>query len=265
MINKIISTGLSGAEQAALDVAIKVDIPHGGWIPKGRNTEGSAPPEKYRLREMPESSDHEYREKNILDSDGTLVVSRGQPAGEAAQTQQMAEEHSHPCLHVDLNTANDFVTAQAISAWITENRIQILNVVGQGYSQDTSIYNTTAKIFETVLYFDMMGFSLVAADQISRPMPKAVNDAADTIIYKLPLKDKTTLANMTQEGLASLHPSLGNFIKNNFGLRGTNQELIESCQSISGKENIQEDEAVSVIVYEVWMRLRKTHRLRVVK
>jgi len=36
MIQKIISGGQTGADQAALDVAIKLDIPHGGWIPKGR-------------------------------------------------------------------------------------------------------------------------------------------------------------------------------------------------------------------------------------
>ncbi len=39
MIKKIISGGQTGADQAALDVAIKLGIPHGGWIPKGRLTE----------------------------------------------------------------------------------------------------------------------------------------------------------------------------------------------------------------------------------
>jgi hypothetical protein len=37
MIKKIISGGQTGADQAALDVVIKLDIPHGGWIPKGHN------------------------------------------------------------------------------------------------------------------------------------------------------------------------------------------------------------------------------------
>jgi len=39
MISKIISGGQTGADQAALDAAIKLGIPHGGWIPKGRLTE----------------------------------------------------------------------------------------------------------------------------------------------------------------------------------------------------------------------------------
>ena len=38
-LRKIISGGQTGANKAALDVAIKLGIPHGGWIPKGRPTE----------------------------------------------------------------------------------------------------------------------------------------------------------------------------------------------------------------------------------
>ena len=146
-------------ERAALDVAIKVDIPHGGWTPKGRKTQDSVLSEKYRLKEMLDSGNLEHIEKNIQASDGTLIISKGPLAGEAALTQKMAERLSRPCLHVELNISNDFAIAQSISAWITENRIEILNIAGQGLNNDPILYNATAKIFETVLYFDMMGFS----------------------------------------------------------------------------------------------------------
>ena len=39
MIKKIISGGQTGADRAALDTAIKLGIPHGGWIPKGHKAE----------------------------------------------------------------------------------------------------------------------------------------------------------------------------------------------------------------------------------
>jgi len=39
MIKKIISGGQTGAGRAALDVALRLGIPHGGWIPKGRIAE----------------------------------------------------------------------------------------------------------------------------------------------------------------------------------------------------------------------------------
>ena len=39
MIKKIVSGGQTGADRAALEVALKFNIPHGGWILKGRKTE----------------------------------------------------------------------------------------------------------------------------------------------------------------------------------------------------------------------------------
>ena len=49
MIKKIISGGQTGADLAALDTAIKLRIPHGGWIPKDRITEEGPLPDKYQL------------------------------------------------------------------------------------------------------------------------------------------------------------------------------------------------------------------------
>lgn len=65
MIKKIISGGQTGAARAALDAAIRLGIPHGGWIPKGRITEKGPLPEKYRLQEMPTDSCPARTEQNV--------------------------------------------------------------------------------------------------------------------------------------------------------------------------------------------------------
>ncbi len=266
MINKIISAGLVDVEQAALDVAIKIDIPHGGWLPNGYEKENHSLLEKYKLKEMPASSEFEHTEKNVLDSEGTLVISRGSLTGEIAQLQNMTEKRNRPFLHVDLDTSSDFLVSQTISAWISKNKINILYVTGPDARKDSELYRTTTKIFETVLYLDMMGFSLYTIDQMSRGLtPQTVDDASDLVISKLTLKDKTAIANMNPEDLFSLHPSLGEFIKENFGLEGKNKKLIESCLLDSGKITIQEDDAAQIIIEDIWMKLSKTHRLRVVK
>jgi len=49
MIKKIVSGDQTGADRAAPDVALKFNIPHGGWIPKGRKTEDGTLPDIYRL------------------------------------------------------------------------------------------------------------------------------------------------------------------------------------------------------------------------
>jgi len=52
-VEKIISGGQTGADRAALDIAIEFSVPHGGWVPKGRKAEDGTAPDKYNLREMP--------------------------------------------------------------------------------------------------------------------------------------------------------------------------------------------------------------------
>ncbi len=63
--------------QAALDAARKLNIAHGGWIPKGRKTENGPLPVKYNLKEMGTTSYPKRTEQNIFDSDGTLIITFG--------------------------------------------------------------------------------------------------------------------------------------------------------------------------------------------
>jgi hypothetical protein len=77
LLKKIISAGQTGADRAALDVAIKLHIPHGGWVPKGRIAADGQLPEKYELQGMPTDSNPARTEQNVIDSDGTLIISHG--------------------------------------------------------------------------------------------------------------------------------------------------------------------------------------------
>jgi hypothetical protein len=49
MIKKIISGDQTGAERAVLDVAIQLNIPHRGQVPKGRMAENGRVPDCYHL------------------------------------------------------------------------------------------------------------------------------------------------------------------------------------------------------------------------
>ena len=63
MLKKIISGGQTGADRAALDVAIELGIPHGGCISKGRKTEEGSLPDTYDMQEMPTES---YPDRTVL-------------------------------------------------------------------------------------------------------------------------------------------------------------------------------------------------------
>jgi hypothetical protein len=130
MIKKIISGGQTGADRAALDTAIKLKIPHGGWIPKGRKAEDGQLPDKYELLEMPTESYPKRTEQNVIDSDGTLIICRGKPTGGSDYTREMALKHKKYILHIDLNLTTSYGAASLILSWSNLHRIEVLNVAG---------------------------------------------------------------------------------------------------------------------------------------
>ena len=151
MIKKIISGGQTGVDRAALDIAIELNIPHGGWIPKGRKTEDGILPDKYQLKEMPTTSYPKRTEKNILDSDGTLIICHGKLTGGSALTRKMAKKHGRPWVHVDMDVFSVPDAARTIKSWIDQNNVRILNVAGSRASKDPEIYKTTVEILKTAL------------------------------------------------------------------------------------------------------------------
>ena len=126
MIKQIISGGQTGADRAALDVAIKFIIPHGGWIPKGRITEEGPLPYKYKLQEMSTSSYPVRTEKNVIDSNGTLIISHGELTGGSAYTRKMAMKHGKPWYHANLNKLPTFQAAMIIEDWISKYGIRFV-------------------------------------------------------------------------------------------------------------------------------------------
>jgi len=151
MITKIISGGQTGADRAALDSAIKHGIPHGGWIPKGRLAKDGSLSVKYKLKEMPTSSYPAQTEQNVIDSDGTLIISRGKRGGGADLTQKLAIKHGRPWLHIDLNQKKDHTDAAAkIKEWIVQEEIEVIHVAGPRASKDPHIYNKVMEILELV-------------------------------------------------------------------------------------------------------------------
>ena len=150
-IKKIISGSQTGADRAALDAAIKMGVDHGGWIPKGRKTEDGVLPDKYQIQEMPTTSYPKRTEKNILDSDGTLILSYGKLTGGSALTRKLAKKHSKPWVHVDLDKLPLPDAVGIVKTWIVQYNIEVLNVAGPRASKSPSIYDETVKILERVI------------------------------------------------------------------------------------------------------------------
>jgi hypothetical protein len=143
-----VSGGQTGVDRAALDTAIALGIAHGGWCPAGRRAEDGRIPERYQLTET-DSADYEARtERNVLESDGTLVLARGTPVAGTALTGALARRHRRPLLVVDLAAAPDPAAAKR---WIARHRIAVLNVAGPRESMQPGIHRDAAAYLRAVL------------------------------------------------------------------------------------------------------------------
>ncbi len=148
LIDKIISGGQTGVDRAALDIAIKHNIAHGGWCPRGRIAEDGTIDERYNLTET-DSREYACRTKwNVRDSDGSLILNSGRLAGGTAVTVSVARRYNKHCHSISLDKTTD--VSDAIE-WISRHNIRILNIAGPRESKQPGIYKEAYQLLESLL------------------------------------------------------------------------------------------------------------------
>jgi hypothetical protein len=148
---KIISGGQTGVDRAALDFALKYNIPCGGWCPKGRLAEDGRIPEKYPLNETTTTNCNERTEKNISDSDGTLIIHSNRIDYGTKLTMDLCSEYNKPLLVIDLN--NDVLINRLIN-WIQIHHINIINIAGPRENNSPGIYEKTFDLLNCIFEGD---------------------------------------------------------------------------------------------------------------
>ncbi len=149
-LKRIISGGQTGADRAALDAAMASSIPHGGWVPQGRMAEDGSIPGHYQLQELSSAKYRDRTEKNILESDGTVIFSYEELTGGSALTEALAIRHDKPCLWLNMAEITAPKALLALRNWIAEHGIAIMNVAGPRKSSEPHIYQTVYKILCTL-------------------------------------------------------------------------------------------------------------------
>lgn len=155
---KIFSGGQTGVDRAALDVAIELSIPHGGWCPKGRVSEDGVIPLQYQLIEMTTDLYADRTRQNIVDSEGTLILYHDRLQGGTLLTSRYCEQHNKPCLKVRLcrtvqsSESKPFMTKiKAARKWLYDNEIHTLNVAGPRGSKEPEIYLRAKEFLKLLL------------------------------------------------------------------------------------------------------------------
>lgn len=134
----IISGGQTGAHRAALDWAIKHNLPHGGWCPKGRGSMDGPLDDKYLLKETTTEEYLERTEWNVRDSDATVVFTLGPKAtGGSQKALTYARKHKKPFLHLHKGI---LAASEKLIAFIEKHRVKRLNVAGSRECKEPGLY-----------------------------------------------------------------------------------------------------------------------------
>ncbi len=151
MIRKIISGGQTGVDRAGLDAALDAGIPAGGYCAKGRSSEDGTIPDKYPMIEL-ESPESYYRtEKNVMESDGTLILNIGDLTQGTKLTHDFTITYGKPGLIVQLD-ADEIVKPEHAVRWLNAQQIRTLNIAGPRESKvPGGIYQKARTYLEQVV------------------------------------------------------------------------------------------------------------------
>ena len=151
MLKKILSGGQAGAEKAALDTADKFGIMHGSWVSKQRLNETENLHVRDKMQKLQADRSPSPTKRNVVDSDGTLIISNGPLTGRSKYTKKIALHHHKPLIHIDLNEIDISDASYLVNDWIIRERIQTLNVTGPSATKDQNIYQDTVELLMKVI------------------------------------------------------------------------------------------------------------------
>jgi hypothetical protein len=147
-LQRIVSGGQTGVDRAALEAALALHFPCGGWCPKARRAEDGLIPYRIPLQETPGEAYEQRTRWNVRDSDGTLILTEGEPTGGTALTIEAARGLGRPLLVLDLDRRPTVVT---VEDWLHTQRIRVLNIAGPRESQMPGIYRRAYDFVEILL------------------------------------------------------------------------------------------------------------------
>ena len=151
MLQKIISGGQTGADRAALDAALNLNFPCGGKCPKGRAAEDGPIPDRYPLIELDSPSYPKRTRENAHDSDGTLIIYDDVLSDGTALTKTFCENMNKPFLLIDLTRTATLNALKISLDFISQEKVECLNVAGPRESNSDNIYPYTYQLISQII------------------------------------------------------------------------------------------------------------------
>lgn len=137
---RILSGGQSGVDRAALDAALAVGLPVGGWCPAGRRAEDGPIAARYPLVETASADPDERTRRNVEDADALLVLAPSPVTGGTALALGHARVLGRPVRVVDPFAPDAVAQIAGFGAGT------VLNVAGPRESGAPGVYAVTLRV-----------------------------------------------------------------------------------------------------------------------
>ena len=149
----VIRSGLqTGADRAGVDAGIDLGFPYHCYIPATRKAEDGRIPDTYTCVVETKSANYPERtEKNVEQSDATLIFIKGQMGRGSELTKALCVKHSKPYQVIDLNNLTPDNDPSIIAQWIVRKGVYYLNIAGSRESTCPGIYKQAKDFVSKVL------------------------------------------------------------------------------------------------------------------
>jgi Circularly permutated YpsA SLOG family len=127
---KIVSGGQTGVDRGALDAALAVGFPCGGWCPGDRMAEDGVIPDRYPLMVLPNGGYRQRTRLNVVDSDGSAILYYESISGGTRLTRNLCALLKRPYVLIDARQVSEEEAVAAVAEFVEKNGIQTLNVAG---------------------------------------------------------------------------------------------------------------------------------------
>lgn len=151
ILKKIVSGGQTGVDRGALDAALVLKFPCGGWCPDGRLAEDGVIDDRYPMQELIGGDYADRTTENVKDADGTAIIHYGDLVGGTAQTYSDCKSMLKPYLLIDATQIKSAQAASLVYQFIQDKNIAVLNVAGPRESKVKGAYEYSYDVISILL------------------------------------------------------------------------------------------------------------------
>jgi hypothetical protein len=167
----------------------------------------------------------------VRDADGILIITSGPFTFQLKKIGDNFMRHKKPALHLNLKETPAHQAPYEINPWLDSNNIRTLYVTGPNRFDTPDIVESTRLVLNGLLIFN------------EKPDPEVTEGVVAEILADLPLREKSTIANMNKIELDTLQAILDRYVEG------------KGVHIRDGKG----------VMKAVWNHLRESHRLKLVK